>query len=59
MVEGGESVDKIMRFRERMAIVTHRRPFRTGTGYLSDGDKIALFKDGIVPLVVWPKGQMR
>lgn len=61
MVEGGEAVDKIMRFRQRMTIATHRRLFRTETGYLGPGprllresDEIALFK-GVVRL----KGQTR
>jgi hypothetical protein len=66
MVEGGEPVDKIMRFRERMTIATHRRLFRMETGYLGlgsrllrEGDGIALFKGGMVPLIVRAKGQMR
>jgi len=66
MVEGGEPVDKIMRFRERMTIATHRRLFRMETGYpglgsrlLREGDEIALFKGGMVPLIVRAKGQMR
>jgi hypothetical protein len=63
MVEGGESVDKIMRFQERVTIATHRRLFRTETGYLRlgprllhEGDEIALFKGRVVPLVVRAKG---
>lgn len=63
MVEGGEPVDKIMRFRERMTIATHRRLFRMETGYLGlgsrllrEGDEIALFKGGMVPLIVRTKG---
>ncbi len=54
-----EDVDKIMRFRQKMTVATHRRLFRTQNGYLGlgprglcKGDAVTLLKGGMVPLVL-------
>jgi hypothetical protein len=57
-------MERMMHFRRKMTASLYRRFFRTERGYLGlgsrllrEGDQIALFKGGMVPLVLRAKGQ--
>ena len=63
LLSGGGDVERIMQFRQKMTVATHRRLFRTQKGYLGLGpmglsrnDAVTLLRGGMVPLVLRARG---
>ena len=63
LLSGRGDVERIMQFRQKMTVATHRRLFRTQKGYLglgpmglSQNDAVTLLRGGMVPLVLRERG---